>query len=98
MMNVVVDFKNQVPALSTVTGVTILGIGLSTAIRISAPLVVPPFLPARRYASAGTSYGPVSVCLSLCLSVTSRSSIQTAERIELVFGMGASFDLSYSVL
>ena len=25
-------------------------------------------LPAQRYASAGTSYGPVSVCLSVCLS------------------------------
>jgi len=40
-------------------------------------------------ASAGTSHGPVSVCV--CLSVTSRSSIETAERNELVFGMGASF-------
>ena len=28
-----------------------------------------PFLPARRYASAGTSCGPASVCLSVCLSV-----------------------------
>ena len=36
------------------------------------------FLPARRYASAGTSYGPVPV------SVTSRCSIETAERLELV--------------
>ena len=27
------------------------------------------FLSARRYASAGTSYGPVSICLSVCLSV-----------------------------
>ena len=26
------------------------------------------FLPARPYASAGTSYGSVSVCLSVCLS------------------------------
>ena len=32
------------------------------------------------------------------LSVTSRSSIETTERIELVFGMGASFHLSYNVL
>jgi len=31
----------------------------------------------------GTSHGPVSVCPS----VTSRSSTKTAERIELVFGM-----------
>jgi len=34
----------------------------------------------------GTSYGPVSVCVCLCPSVTSRCSIKTAERIELVFG------------
>jgi len=56
------------------------------------------FLPARRYASAGrpTSYGSVSV--SLCLSATSRFSIETGERIELVFGMEASFHLSYTVL
>ena len=46
-------------------------------------------LPARRYASAGTSYGPVSVCLS----VTSWCSIETDERIELVFGTGASLHL-----
>ena len=31
----------------------------------------------------GTSHGPMSVCPS----VTSRSSIETAERIELFFGM-----------
>ena len=42
----------------------------------------------------GTSHGPVSVCLS----VTSRSSVETAERIELVFGMGALFHPSYNVL
>jgi len=36
--------------------------------------------------------------LCLCLSVTSRSSIETAERIELVFGMRASFHPSYTVL
>jgi len=35
------------------------------------------FFTARRYASAGNSYGPVS--LSVCLSVTSRRSIETAE-------------------
>jgi len=38
----------------------------------------------------GTSYGPVSV--------TSQYSIETAERIELVLGMEASFHLSYIVL
>jgi len=42
------------------------------------------FLPARRYASAGTSYGPVSVCVCISLPVTSRCSIETAVRIELV--------------
>jgi len=56
------------------------------------------FSPARRYASACTSYGPVSVsvgvCLSVCLSVTSRCSINRDERINVVFGMWASFDQS----
>jgi len=54
------------------------------------------FLPARRYASAGTIaiYGPVSVCMS----VTSRCSIEKVERIGLVFGTHASFDLLHSVL
>jgi len=40
----------------------------------------------------GTSHGPVSV------SVTSRCSIETAERIRLVFGTWASFHPSYTVL
>ena len=53
-------------------------------------------LPARRYASGGTTYSPVSV--SLCLSVTSRSSIETTERIELIFSTTASFHLSYTVI
>ena len=47
------------------------------------------FLPARRYSSAGTS--PVSV------SITSRCSIETVERIGLVFATGASFHLSCTV-
>ena len=51
-----------------------------------------------RYAGAGTSYVPVSVCLSVSVSVTSRGSVETAERIELVYGMGAPFRLSYTVL
>ena len=42
----------------------------------------------------GTSHGPVSVRLS----VTSRSSAKTDERIEVVFGVGASFHPSYTVL
>jgi len=49
------------------------------------------YLPVLHYAGAGTSYGPVSVCLSVSVFVTSRSSVETAERIELVFGMGASY-------
>jgi len=40
----------------------------------------------------------VALCPSVRLSVTSRSSVKTDERIELVFGMGASFHLSYTVL
>jgi len=48
------------------------------------------------YTGAGTSYDPVSVCL--CLTVTRRCSNETAARIDLVFGTGASFDLSYTVL
>ena len=42
----------------------------------------------------GTSHGPVSVRLS----VTSRSSTETDELIELGFGMWASFHPSYTVL
>ena len=44
----------------------------------------------------GTGYGPVS--LYLCLSITSWCSVKTEKRIELVFGIGASFHLSYTVL
>ena len=46
----------------------------------------------------GTSHGPVSVRVRVRLSVTSRSSTKTAERIALVFGMWASFHPSYTVL
>ena len=41
----------------------------------------------------GTSQGPVSVCLS----VTSRCYVEVVGRIELVFGMEASFDQFYTV-
>ena len=41
-----------------------------------------------------TSHEPVSVCLY----VTSRCSIETAKRIEMVFGTRASFHPSYTVL
>ena len=47
-------------------------------------------------ASANTSYGHVSVCV--CLSVTSRCSVEVVGRIKLVFGTEASFDKSYTVL
>jgi len=40
----------------------------------------------------------MALCLSVCLSVTSRSSIKTDERIELVSGTGASFHPSSSAL
>jgi len=50
---------------------------------------------ARCYASAVLA---MALCLSVCLSVTSRCSIETAERIELVFGTQASFHPSYTVL
>jgi len=36
--------------------------------------------------------------VSVCLSVTSRSSINRDERISLLFGMKASFDQSYTVI
>jgi len=36
------------------------------------------------------------IAVALCLCVTSWSSIETAERIRLVFGMEASFDLFYT--
>jgi len=61
--------------------------------RVTAMSLVSPFLPARRYASAGTSYGPVSVYLS----VTSRCSIERNERINFVFGMYAFFNQFYTV-
>jgi len=40
----------------------------------------------------------VTTTMGLCLSVTSRCSIETAERIELVYGMRASVHPSYTVL
>jgi len=40
----------------------------------------------------------MSLCPSVYLSVTSRCSIETAKRIELVFGMRASFHPHYTVL
>jgi len=62
-------------------------------VRVTAMSLVSLFLPARRYASAGTSYGPVSVYLS----VTSRCSIERNERINFVFRMYAFFKQFYTV-
>ena len=53
-----------------------------------------PFLPRDAMHPRYYSHGPVSVRLS----VTSRNSTETAERIELGFGMRASFHPSYTVL
>ena len=39
----------------------------------------------------------VVLAMVLCLSVTSRCSVEVVGRIELVFGMEASFDQSYTV-
>jgi len=50
-----------------------------------------PIFTARCFASA-------ILAMCLCLSVTSQCSIETAERIELVFGVWASFHPSYTVL
>ena len=41
------------------------------------------FLPARHYTTAGSSYGRVSVCLSVNRTVTSRCSIRRDERISV---------------
>jgi len=43
-------------------------------------------------------YASAVLAMALCPSVTSWSSTKTAERIELVFGMWASFHPSYTVL
>jgi len=43
-------------------------------------------------------YASAVLAMSVRLSVTSRCSIETAERIELDFGMRASFHPSYTVL
>jgi len=39
----------------------------------------------------------MGLCLSVCLSVTSRCSVEVVGRIELVLGMEASFDQFYTV-
>ena len=52
------------------------------------------FLPARRSASAGTSYGPVSVCLSQVAVLSKR----TGASGWIFFGKGASIVLFYAAL
>ena len=39
-----------------------------------------------------------SLCPSVCLSITRRYCVKTAERIQLIFGADASLDLCYIVL
>jgi len=51
-------------------------------------------LPARRHASAGVI--ATVLCLCVCLSVTRRYCIETAARIELVFAIRVSLDLSHN--
>ena len=63
----------------------------ASAINISAARV----LSARCYASAVLAMG---LCPCLSVSVTSRCSVETDERIELVIGVWASFHPSYTVL
>jgi len=53
---------------------------------------------ARILASADTSYGPVSVSVCVCLSVTSRCSVKRHEQINLLFGIEASSDQAYTVI
>jgi len=76
----------KLPALSRISAVSVPCFDASRF----GPLVLA-VLPARRYASAGRGHGAVSV------SVTSRRSIERDERVNLVFGMTASFDQSYTV-
>jgi len=74
-------------------GLAGLGLGLVLWLRLALKIVEElEFLPMRCYASVGTSYGPVSA------SVISQCSIETVERIGLVFGTGASFHQYYTML
>jgi len=41
---------------------------------------------------------PLALCPSVCLSVTGQCSVETGRWMELVFGMEASLDLSYTLL
>jgi len=55
-------------------------------------------LPAQRYAGRGLLAIAPCPSVYVCLPLTSRGSIEAAERIELVFGKGASFHPSCTVL
>jgi len=52
--------------------------------RLTKVIKIGSFLLARRCTSAGISYGPVSVCVCLSVSVTSRCSIETDGRIDII--------------
>ena len=70
-------------------------LGASASIR--AARVHGRIFPARSYASAGTSHGPVSVCV--CLSVCHKSEFYRKGWTNRAgFGVGASFRPSYTVL
>jgi len=60
-----------------------------------------PLFTARRirgaYFHSALCYGPLGVCLSVCLFVTTRCSVEMAEWIELIFGTEATLGLCYTV-
>jgi len=87
------DRQSSCDAVATIAYLLMLTVAMSDYTVAKQPGL---YVPARGFASAGTSYDPVSVCvcLSVCLSVTSRSSIEMVERIELAYGTGASFGLT----
>jgi len=53
-----------------------------------------PFYPRDAVLTPSSDFDRVSV--SVCLSVTSRCSVKTDGRNNLVFGLGGYFDLSYT--
>ena len=56
------------------------------------------FLPVWRYASVCTSYGPVSVCLSVCVCLLQVGVLSKGMNgLIWLFGMQAFFDQSYTV-
>jgi len=68
--------------------------GILIALWFIASTNISSFFPVWRYASAGTSYGPMSVCVFH----KSVFSIERNGQIGLVFGMEACFDQSCTVL